>query len=107
MPFFAIRESSFQKLIKRLQLLHSPVLARSNLAQVPSQFHELGVPLRLLLLLTQARISSILVRTKRARRRLKKRRIHMAPVPHTVALLRQREKCSWLFRNDVRLKMVS
>jgi hypothetical protein len=64
-----LRKSSLQTLVERFHVLHPPVLARPHFAQVTAEFNEPGIPLDVLLLF-QARISSILVSTNRARRRL-------------------------------------
>jgi hypothetical protein len=60
---------SLQKFIERLQVLQPPVLTRPYLAQIPAQIDEACVALDFFLP-SHARVSSILVRTKRARWRL-------------------------------------
>jgi hypothetical protein len=64
-----LRKSPFQKFIEGLHIFHPPVLSRPHFAQVTPEFNKPGVPLRFPLFFP-SQISSILVSTNIARRRL-------------------------------------
>ena len=61
------RESSCEELIKRRELLDSPVLSRSNSAQIAPEFDEARIAFRLVLLFPRQNLVDLRKRKSRIR----------------------------------------